>query len=193
MAVNVAVDSILDGMVGALAVLVNVGGAVTALKPVRSLARYMGNEATAVELLKRGGAGRTPLVRARFAGTKTLRTTIGRRVDRVESAFAVIVASDNHHSKDFRDVLLALAETVRNLLGSRSFGLAVTPSRYRATRTLIDQEQLMALAVDFAVRHRVDYTVDPGTDLMLEYTGEITNTDPADTKPLQVGIDGVFP
>lgn len=193
MATNVAVDAIADAMVTQLSQLVNTGGAVTTLKPVRTVQRYLGAEFQTPEGFKRGIAGRTPALRVRFAGTKTLKRTIGRRVDRVESTFSVVVASDQHHDKDKRTAVLALAETVRRLVGSRSFGLAETPARYISTETIRDEEQLLALAVVFAVRHHVDYTIDPGTDLLDEYTGTIVNTDPTDTKPMQVGIDGVFP
>jgi hypothetical protein len=194
MATNVAIDAIVDAIVAQLGQLVPAtGGAVTMLQPVRTVQRYVGGEFTTVEGMKRGIAGRTPALRVRWAGSRKLTTTIGRRVDRVESLFAVIVVSDNHRSKDERNVIVALAETVRSLVGSRAFGLPITPTRWQSTNTLRDDDSLLALSVVFAVRHRVDYTVNPGTDVMLEYEGTVTNADPADTKPLHVDIDEVFP
>jgi hypothetical protein len=193
MATNVPVDSILDAMVTKLSTLVNTGGAITTDKPFRTCQRYLGKEFEMGEGLKRGIAARCPAVRVQWTGTKTIRTTIGRRTDRVESTFKVIVASDNQHGRDARKGLLALAELVRGLIGSRAFGLPMTPTRYRSTDTTIDEDGLMAVAVTFTVRHRVDYTIDPGTDTMLEVIGPITNVDPADTKPLHVDVHEVFP
>jgi hypothetical protein len=192
-ATNVAADSILDAMVTQLATLVNTGGAATTAKPVHTCQRYLGKEFDTGEGLKRGIAGRCPAVRVQWAGTRTIRTTIGRRVDRVESTFKVIVASDNQHGRDARKGLLALVETVRGLVGSRAFGLPMTPTRYRSTETVIDEDALMAVALTFTALHRVDYTINPGTDQMLEIVGPITNVDPADTKPLHVNIHEVFP
>jgi hypothetical protein len=195
MATNVAADSILNAMVTQLSsqLVPTTGQPVTTQKPVHTCQRYLGAEFKVAEGMKRGIAGRCPALRVRWAGTKTLRTTIGRKVDRVESTFGIIVASDNQHGRDFRAMVLALAESVRSLIGSRAFGLPMTPTRYQATRTVIDEDALMALEVLFTARHRVDYSINPGTDQMLEIVGPITNVDPADTKPLHVNIHEVFP
>lgn len=176
MATNVAMDSLLDAMVTQLSQLVpTTGQPLTTQRPVRTVQRYLGAEFQTVEGQKRGIAGRTPALRVRWAATKTLRTSISRRVDRVESTVSVVVASDNQHGKDERKAVLALAESVRALIGGRSFGLAVTPLRYRDTVTLRDEDSLLALSVMFAVRHRVDLTIDPGTDVFDEARGSIVN------------------
>lgn len=182
MATNVSVDSMLDAMVAQLGQLVPATGQpLTTQQPVRTVQRYLGAEFKTIEGQKRGIAGRTPALRVRHAGTKTLRTTIGRRVDRVESTFSVVVASDNQHSRDQRTAVLALAETVRRLIGSHTFGFPVTPARWKSTETLRDEDSLLALSVVFAIRHRVDYTITPGTDTMVDSKGSIVNAAVAHT------------
>lgn len=183
MATNVSIDSLADAMVAKLQ---------ASIPSARSVQRYAGAEFTTEEGFKRGIAGRCPALRVRHAGTKTLKTTIGRRVDRVESTFSIVVCSDSHRSKDDRASLLAVAEQVRNFIGSRAFGLMVTPARFRSMDPLRDDDKMLAYAVTFTVRHRVDYTVNPGTDRMLEYSGDIINADEADTKPLTVSLEETF-
>lgn len=172
MATNVAIDGLLDSMVTQLSA--NITAA-------RSVQRYMGGEFQSAEGLKRGVAGRCPALRVRWAGSKTLRTTIGRRVDRVESTFNVIVASDDQRGRDSRKTTLAIAESVRNFIGSRAFGLSVTPARWQSTNTLRDADDLLALSVVFTVRHRVDYSISAGTDVMLDSKGSIVNAAVAHT------------
>lgn len=181
MASNVTADSILDAMVTQLSTLVNTGGAVTIGKPVRTCQRYLGKEFQVAEGQKRGITGRCPAVRVQWAGTKSIRTTIGRRVDRVESTFKVIVAHDGQHDRDFRKSVLPLVETVRNLVGSRAFGLPMTPTRYRSTDTIIDDDAMTALAVTFTALHRVDYSIAAGTDVMNDAHGSIINAAVAHT------------
>jgi len=183
MATNVAMDVVLDAMVAQLAaqLVPATGQPITSLKPVHNVQRYMGSEFRTAEGLKRGIAGRTPAVRVRYAGTRKLTTTIGRRVDRVESAFSFIVASDKHHDKDSRKDIIALTESVRNLISSRMWGKQINPMRFQRMDTLRDDEQLMAIALTFTTRHRVDYTIDPGTDTMLETRGSIVNAAVAHT------------
>lgn len=193
MATNVPADSILDAMVTQLSTLVNTGGAVSVQKPVHTCQRFLGAEFKLDEAMKRGIAGRCPAVRVQWAGTRGIRTTIGRRVERVESTFKVYVASDNQHGRDSRKGLLALTETVRSLVGSRAFGLPMTPTRFRSFDTVIDDDALMAVCLTFTALHRVDYTIDPGLDTMLDFDGSITNSDPTDTKPLEVDMHEVFP
>src|SRR5678815_1066325 len=121
MATNVSIASILDATVAQLSAQLvpsPLGSPVTSQKPVFTCQRYMGGEFRTEEGLTRGIAGRCPALRVRFAGSKSVKTTIGRRVDRVESAIQVIVASDSHRSKDDRKKLLAIAESVRRFVGS---------------------------------------------------------------------------
>jgi hypothetical protein len=177
MSLNVAVDAICDAMVSQLAAQMAPasGQPVTTQKPVYSVQRYMGAEFTTKEGFLRGLAGRTPALRVRFSGSKTLKTHVGRRLDRVESAFSVVVASDSQRNRDDRSNLLALAESVRGLIGSRMFGLNINPMRWRQTSVLRDDDQLLALAETFTTRHRVDYTIDPGNDTIDEASGQIVN------------------
>jgi hypothetical protein len=182
-ATNVSVDSILDAMVTQLSteMVPTTGDPITTLKPIRTCARYLGKEFEMGEGQKRGIAGRCPAVRVQWAGTRTIRTTIGRRTDRVESTFKVIVASDNQHGRDLRTPLLALAETVRSLVGSRAFGLPMAPTRYRQTETKIDEDAMLALELSFTALHRVDYSIDPGSDTMIGEEGTIINAAVAQT------------
>lgn len=178
---NLPIDSLLDAVVDQIAdeLVPAAGGSLSTTKPVYDVRRYMGGEFDSAEGLQRGMAGRTPAVRVRFAGTRSLKTTIGRRYDRVESTLSVIVASDSQRTRDDRENLLAIAESVRTLVGARRYGLEISPLRYVGTDVLRDSDQLTALAVKFSTRHRADYTIDPGTDTMDTATGAIYAGDSA--------------
>jgi hypothetical protein len=195
MASWVTADSILDGIIAQLGaqLLASVGGAVSAQKPMRTIGRFLGAEFKKQEGLKRGIAGRTPAVRVRFDGSRGIRRTMGRRFERVESTIAVIIASDAHRSRDDRSTLLALTERVRSLVAARAFGLKASPLKFERMGTVVDDDELTALALTFTTRHWVDNTIDPGTDRITDMSGTITNADPADTKPLQVGLHETFP
>lgn len=184
MATNVSIDALCDSIVDKL---------VAAVPAARSVARYAGAEFTTEEGFKRGVAGRCPALRVRHRGTRTLSTTIGRRTERVESTFSIVVCSDSVRSKDDRASLFAVGESVRQFIGSRAFALMVTPARFRSMDALRDDDKMLAYAVTFTIRHRVDYTVNPGTDQMLGYSGDIINADEADTKPLTVSLEETFP
>ncbi len=175
MAVNVSIDAISDGMIAQLAATMvpAPGSPVSALRPAYIAQRYTGAEFSSAEGFKRGITGRCPALLVRHAGTRTLRTYVGRRVDRVESTFVVIVATDSHRSKDGRRSLFVLAEGVRHHLGSHSFGLAINPLRFQRVDVLRDDEQLLALAVAFTTKHRVDYTIDAGDDTIEELHGQV--------------------
>ncbi len=179
MATNVAVADLVDAMVTQLGELVPpTGSAVTTARPVRTVQRYVGAEFTTDEGFKRGIAGRTPALRVRYTGSRSLRTTIGRRIDRVESAFSVVVASDNQHGRDERhSPTLELCETVRHLVSSRQFSLPITPMCWQRTEILRDDDKCLAMAVTFTARHRADYTIEPGDQVMETYAGVLVNAD----------------
>src|SRR5262245_23743511 len=145
MSTNVSIDSIADAMVTQLAAQLApaTGQSVSSLRPVRTVQRYMGNELTNPEAFKRGVAGRCPAIRVRPVGTRKISTTIGRRVDRVESTFSVYVISDSQRGKDDRKSVLPLVESVRKYVGSHSFGLAVNPMRYQRTEVIRDDDQAL--------------------------------------------------
>jgi hypothetical protein len=149
-----------------------VGQPPTSDKPVRTLQRYVGAEFQVKEGMKRGIAGRTPALRVRWAGTRSIRGTIKSRRKRVETAISVVVASDSHRSKDDRDVT-PLAETVQKLVSGRRFGLSMAPMSWNRTNTLRDEEDLLALEVLFTTRYWVDNTIDPGADLLLSADGQV--------------------
>ncbi len=152
-------DAILNGMVAALAsVAATVGGAVSSSRPFHTVDRYMG-ELSSEEAFKRGGvAGRCPAVRIAFVSDRSVRTSIGRRVDTVEATFTAVVFSDSVKSKDDRATLLAHAETVQRLLAARRLGLEIKPLRHRATSEIGEIPHCTAYAVTFATRYHVDYS-----------------------------------
>jgi hypothetical protein len=150
------------------------GGAVSADKPVRTVQKYVGAEFQVVEGQKRGIAGRTPALRVRWAGTRGIRSTISRRLRRVETMIAVIVASDSHRSKDDRDNITVLAEaTVPRLVAGRSYGMNISKLELRSVETMRDEDTLLAVAAVFTTRYWVDMSKDPGGDLMLSADGQI--------------------
>jgi hypothetical protein len=178
MATNVTQDEILDAMVSQLAdKLVPDGSALTSEKPVRSVQRYMGSEFTVQNGFRQGIAGRCPALRVRYAGSRALKTHFGRRVDRIESNFSIVVVTDDESGKERRKTLLTLAEAVRKHVGSHRFALEINPMRWQRTDVLRDDEQMLAYAITFTTKHRVDYTVDPGEDVLESASGEITDED----------------
>lgn len=179
MATNVAVDSILDGIVGKLTTTLvpTAGNPVTTARPAYFAQRYTGAEFSIEEGFKRGGAGRTPALFVRHVGSKSIKTSVSRRVDRIESTFAVVVCTDAPTEKDRRSSIFALAESVRHVIGARAFSLPQGGMRYQGTTTLRDSDAMLALAVTFSTKHRVDYTVDPGTDVIASATGTIFGGD----------------
>ncbi len=173
-------DAILDGMVAALEdVTAAVDEPVTATRYLHSVGRYMG-ELRNVEAFKRGVAGRCPAVRVAFVSDRSLRTTIGRRLDYIEAQFACVVFSDNAKSKDARETLLRTAEKVQKLLASRSLSLEIKPLRHRATTEIAAIEHCTAYNVTFSTRYRVDYTIDPGTDYMEAASGDVHTDESVD-------------
>lgn len=175
---SVTRDDILDGMVDALATVTpDTGDPVSDEKPFYSVARYMG-ELGSEEAFKRGVAGRCPAVRMAFVSDRSLRSTIGRRVDYVEGSFVAVIFSDSMRGKDDRATLLELSETVQRLLGARRLGLDISPLRHRSTAEFpAPIENCTAYGVQFATRYRVSYAVDPGDDTMDSATGEIVNNE----------------
>lgn len=175
MAVNVAVDSLCDAIVAKLTteLVPTVGQPVTTLKPAYLAQRYTGAEFKVDESFKRGIAGRTPALLVHHAGDKSIKTTVGRRVDRVESTIRVIVCTDAQTEKDRRSAIIDVTESVRNKIGARAFLLPIQPMRWQSTTTLHDSDSMLAIGVSFTTRHRVDYTVDPGADEIVTVGGEI--------------------
>lgn len=163
MATNVSRDSILDGIVSKVAALKPAtGSTVTTAKYVRKVGRFMGKVNTDSSAFREGVAGVCPCILVGPDGPpRRVRTTIGRRVDRVESTFKVICFSDNSKSVDARASLLAMVEDVRRLVTARQLGLQIQPLMYAGESTEIDDERLMAIAVKFSTKHHVDYTVTP--------------------------------
>lgn len=179
MAVNVSIESVLDEVVDqVLAELCpETGEPVTSDKPVYVAQRFMGSDTSAEEILKRVVAGRTPAVLVRHVGDRSIRTSIGRRVDRVESELSLIVCSDRQDGRDERKALLPITESVRTLVGARMYDQPMSPLRWTRTSTLHDTSALLALAVNFTTKHRVDYTIDPGEEVIELAAGEFVTGD----------------
>ncbi len=167
-------DDILDGMVAALSTVTpETGEPVSEAKPFHTVGRYMG-ELSNEEAFKRGVAGRCPAVRVAFASDRSLRTTVGRRVDYVEGAYVAVVFSDTSKGKDDRATLLELCEQVQRLLAARRLGLEMSPLRHRNTVEFpAPIENCTAYGIQFATRYRVSYVKDPGDDRMQTATGDI--------------------
>ncbi len=165
-------DAILDGMVAALADVTANAAGVTEDRYFYSVDRYMG-ELSSEEAFKRGLAGRCPAVRMAWVADRSIKKTIGRRSKRNEATLVAIVFSDSSKSKDDRSTLLTLSEKVEKLIGSRAFGLAIEPLTHRSTTEMVGVEHCTAYGVTFMTRYRVDYTIDPGVDVMESATGDV--------------------
>jgi hypothetical protein len=178
-------DDILDGMVAALAsITADEDNPVSAERPLYTVDRYMG-ELGSVEAFKRGVAGRTPAVRVAFVSDRSVRTTIGRRVDLVEATFVAAVFSDTVKSKDDRKRLLGVCAQVQGLLGARRLGLEIKGLRHRGTTEFPALEHCTAYGVQFVTRYRVSYVKDPGDNKLLSTEGSIF-IPPTETEPGRV-------
>lgn len=175
MAVNVDMDTVLDEIVDQIldGLVPESGDPVTADRPLYVAQRYMGSDLSTEEILKRVVAGRTPAALVRHVGDRSIRTVVGRRVDRVESEIAVIVCSDRQDGRDERKALIAIAESVRGAVGARMYDQPMSPLRWTKTETLRDTSELLALSLSFTTKHRVDYTIDPGLDTIETVAGSI--------------------
>jgi phage gp37-like protein len=170
-ATTITRDQVLDAMVAQLAPLKPaVGGAVSPTKYVRDIARYAGEFSTQQALL-RGMAGRTPAVLLAFSGERTISTTIGRKVDKVEGTYVAVCCSDSERSRDDRASVFRLMNDVRGLLGARRLGLAMHPLRYVGDQLILDDEQTLAYGVRFTTRYRVDFTKPASYDALLSTDG----------------------
>jgi hypothetical protein len=179
--VDVTRDQILDGMVTALAtVTAGVGVPVSPTRYLYSAQRYMG-EYTVQESQERGTAGRTPNARVAFVSERSIRTTIGRRRDFVEATYGVYMATDVQRSRDSRKTLFSAMSGVRDLLGSRALSLGIRPLRYQSTTRVIDDDKLLVYMDSYTTRYRVDYTKDPGSDVLEDAHGSIINAKVAHT------------
>jgi hypothetical protein len=185
-------DQVADAMVAQLdATMLAPPTGVTVSKPLRFVKRFMGETFTKDDFSRQGGAGRTPGVFVAFAGERTLRTTISRRRDKVEASFSAICVSDLHRNKDDRKVVLETIYGVRQNLGARgmSFGLSMMPLRYSGIEKLIESDQLHAYAARFITRYHVDYTVNPGNDVITDVDGSIVYpADPSIAGPAPAGL-----
>lgn len=161
-------DQVLNGMVTRLQPLtLAAGGSFHVAK------RYMGERFDEQEFSLRGVAGRCPAVLVAFSGERSFRTTIGRRRDRVEATFLAICVSDSHRSKDDRAAVLGMLYAVRKQLGDTKLGLAISPLRYGGVVVVAEAEMFFAYAVRFVTRYSVDYTINPGGDVILSADGQI--------------------
>lgn len=178
MAVNVSAESIASAVVSRIATVIAPSTTpLTATTPIRQVERYIGAELADTEAFRRGIAGRCPAARVRYVGTRTVRTTMGRRVQRVESTFEVVLIDNSHEERDRRQRLIAAGERVRHVVTSRQSSLAMEPLRYRDTKVTRDDLEALVHVLTFTAKHRTDYTIDPGLDTMLDANGSIVAGD----------------
>lgn len=171
-------DQIMDGMVTALAPIRYVDGAgLTSTRYVHKLGRYAGKLDTTEETFQRGVAGRTPAIVVGYENERTLHTTIGHKTARVEATFNAVCIVDAARPRDDRKTVYAMVEDARRLLGSRHLGLGIAPLRYVGDQTIQDDEKMLAIAARFVTRYRVDFTKDPGADVIEEVEGDIVNAE----------------
>ena len=195
-AVTVTKDQILDGMLTAIGSIVAPSSGVTDAAYVRKAGRFMGRLDPYNEAFQRGITGRCPAVVFGFDGEHTLKTTIGRRVDRVEGTYLAACISDSERGRDDRKRLLAVLEDVRLLVAARRYSLQIQPVRYHGTRVLIDTEKMLAVAAVFTTRYRVDYTKHATYDVMEDASGDIFfvhDTVPDPENPPKVDLSRTFP
>jgi hypothetical protein len=186
-ATNVSTDEILDGMVTALASLVPAtGDPITPTAYVRSIGRYMGS-ATLQEMFQDGSAGRTPALQVAFESSRRVSSTTARRVDRIAAIFAVHCITDNKASRDRRALILRLAEDVRRLVGARALGLEIKPMRWQGVSVGTDNEQGLDYVVRFETVYHVDYTINPGLDVMESATGDAFTPETDDEAARELG------
>lgn len=183
MSVNVAQNIIVDAMVGKISADLAQSATLplTAQRPVRQVARFIGDEVATLEGFRRGIAGRCPAVRVHWIGSRSVKKTIGRRRDQVESSFEVRCISDSHQTREGRDSLLEVVESIRIQLGSRQFSKEIKPLSCQSITKLRDDETMLAYSMTFMTRHHVDYTIDPGADVMESATGDVHVPNTEDT------------
>jgi hypothetical protein len=173
MSTNVSADSITNAIIAALGVLVAVPSVpLTTAVPLRSVARYVGEEFKDAESFRRGIAGRSPAVRVRFAGSRSIRRTISRTRDRVETVFGIICATDSHRVPGGRDALMGAIELIRNTIAARHFGLRINSMRFVRIDPFREDEQMLAYTMVFSTRHFTDYSICV-TDEFKSYSGGI--------------------
>ncbi len=173
MAIVITRDQILDGMVTALAALKPVvGDPITTAKPLRSVGRYTGRFSLD-EANQDGSGGRAPAIQVGFDGERRYRTSTGRRFDRVEGTFTVYCITEKRSTRDDRAAILAIVDQVRDVLTARAFSLSVRPLAFVSLAIESDTDAGLVYALKLSSIYRVDYTVDPGNDVMETATGEI--------------------
>lgn len=173
MATTVTRDQVLGGLLTALASLKpTTNTAVTTQKPLRDLARYTGEFSTE-EALQRGIAGRTPAVLVAYQNERSIYTTVGRRVDRVEGTYFAICCTDAERNREDRRLLFAIMDLVRPLLAAHRLGLSIGPLRYAGDSLVRDDEKCLAYAMRFTTKYHVDYTKQAAYDSLLSTDGTL--------------------
>lgn len=193
---TISVDTIAQSMIDAIAAIVALSpqDALSVDRPVRQVGRYVGAELSDDEFFRRSIAGRCPAARVRASGTRGIRRTIGRRADRVESTFEIVMIDDSHEAEDRRQRLLAATEAIRQVLAARKYGLPIDPVRFVGIKPLRDDAQALAQVMTLSTRHRTNYTIDPGVDRMESASGTIFDaSEGASTPPRNQGVAITFP
>lgn len=196
-------DAILNGMLAALAALTPATGQpVTTSAYVRTIGRFLGlpqqgntaGRSQVEAVLADGIAGRTPAIQVAFDKDERIATTIGRRVDKLRGFFSAYCVSDRRGVRDTRAFVLGMCTDVRKALGARQYSLPIRPMFWMRNELLFDTDQALIYAVRFSTVYRVDYSIDPGPDVMASIDGGIgfPTDDGSPITPI-VGTEETFP
>lgn len=178
MVANVAIDDVLSAVVARIqsTVVESVPmNPLTTAHPLRQAERFVGAEMTDAEFFRRGLAGRCPAVRVRFEDQRGLKSTLGKRTQKVETTIGIVAIDDTHEVKDRRQRLFAAMESVRTAVTARRYSLPIEGLRYRGTKKLRDDATMLSYLMTFATRHWSNYTIDPGADTLDSFQGDIVD------------------
>lgn len=187
-------DAIMNAMVTAVLALKPVdGGALTPLLPIYSAGRFTGRF-TVPESSQDGTAGRTPAVQVGFDRERSIRTTIGRRYDRVEGFYPVYVITDRRSTRDDRAVIFAIAGLVRKAIGGRAFSLPIKPMRFESFDLVADTEEALVYALRFKSTYWTKFTTKTAADEMETVAGNVFDASETATEPpYEHGVAITFP
>ncbi len=185
-------EQILGGMITGLAsITVPQGGAASSTQYLRVCDHYLGQFESEEAFTQGGLAGRTPAVLVAFAGETSLHSSVSHKSDHVEGNFIAFCASDSHRSREDRDVIFKVMRDVRQLLGAKRLGLAISPLRYRGIIIVSEKPQLFAWGVKFSTRYHLDLSRAPAQDETLAaLVGDVTNTDQPPKTIGQIDTEG---
>lgn len=175
-------DQILGGMMAAIAPLKpTIGQAVSTSQYVRDIARYAGEFSTEQALL-RGMAGRTPAVLVLYMAERAISRSVSRRVDKVEGSYVAICCVSTARNRDSREPTAhELMNDVRGRLSARRLGLSIQPLCYLGDRLVVEDDKVLAYALNFSTRYRIDNTKTGTYDSLLSASGSLVDSTSGET------------